>query len=401
MILPDPDFRAEATRRYDAANRETLGWMLSRPPLKGGFLDTKVNPLTGADYGAGDGLRGPDWTYGWIQGRGLEALATFARHYRDADPALADRLIARMRPLYGRLVALTEGGHAYFLYDADMRPVRPEGALVVPQENPRDIFTFADAFAAKGLVAASALIDPAAVQGHLAYLLRVIDAIEAGRFQIDEKARLGEVAIAAQPDDFGPRMILLGAAGMLRRSGQEVGPWADRFIEHVLSRHFDAEKDILRNIPGEDAFNAGHGIEFTGFAFDHLSPDCDPDLRDRLALILRRSLDLAFLGPGVVLSLSLASGQPLVPRWPWWTQPETIRACALALARGAGPGLLEWWQRADTAFFGSFWQAGRGYAHQTLGPDGPVDFVPATPDLDPGYHTGLSLLAAATAGTGD
>ena len=26
--------------------------------------------------------------------------------------------------------------------------------------------------------------------------------------------------------------------------------------------------------------------------------------------------------------------------------------------------------------------------------DGPADFVPATPDLDPGYHTGLSLLAA-------
>jgi len=28
--------------------------------------------------------------------------------------------------------------------------------------------------------------------------------------------------------------------------------------------------------------------------------------------------------------------------------------------------------------------------------DGPVDFIPATPDLDPGYHTGLSLLAAIT-----
>jgi len=26
--------------------------------------------------------------------------------------------------------------------------------------------------------------------------------------------------------------------------------------------------------------------------------------------------------------------------------------------------------------------------------DGPVDIVPTTPDLDPGYHTGLSLLVA-------
>ena len=401
MTLPDPDFRADAARRYDMANRETLRWMLSRPALKGGFLDTKVNPLTGADYGQGDGLRGPDWTYGWIQGRGLEALATFARHYRDSDPALSRRLLERARALYRRLCALTEGGHAYFLYDAGMRPVRPEGAGVVGQDTPPEVFTFADAFVAKGLVAASALFDPGAVPGHRAYLDRVIASIEDGRFQIDEKAPLGAAAIAAQPDDFGPRMILLGAAGLLRRAGETTGPWADRFIAHVVERHFDPEKGILRNIPGEDAFNAGHGIEFAGFAFDHLRIGADPALRDRLAGILRRSLELSFTGPGVVLSLSLASGRPLLARWPWWKQPEAIRAAALALAHGADPGLFDWWKRTDSAFFGSFWQAGRGYAHQTLGPDGPVDFVPATPDLDPAYHTSLSLLAAQTAGTGD
>ena len=401
MTLPDPAFRADAARRYDVANRETLGWMLSRPALQGAFLDTKVNPLTGADYGPQDGLRGPDWTYGWIQGRGLEALATFARHYQASDPAFAERLLARIRPLYDRLAALSVGGHAYFLYDAGMRPARPEGVGVLPQETPAEVFTYSDAFVAKGLVAAAALIKPEAVAGHRAYLMRVIAAIEGGRFQIDEAAPLGAAAIAAQPDDFGPRMILLGAAGMLRRAGQEVGPWADRFIDRVLSRYFDPEKGVLRNIPGEDAFNAGHGIEFVGFAFDHLPRPCDPALRDRLAMILRNSMALSFQGPGLVLSLSLATGKPLLARWPWWKQPESIRACALALAHGADHGLVDWWRRADSALFGSFWQQGRGYAWQTLGPDGPMDFVPATPDLDPGYHTGLSLLAAETAGTGD
>lgn len=73
--------------------------MLPRPALHGAFLDSKVDALTGQDYGAADGLRGPDWTYGWIQGRGLEALATFADHYRTHDPALAERLTDRLRPL--------------------------------------------------------------------------------------------------------------------------------------------------------------------------------------------------------------------------------------------------------------------------------------------------------------
>jgi len=37
-------------------------------------------------------------------------------------------------------------------------------------------------------------------------------------------------------------------------------------------------------------------------------------------------------------------------------------------------------------------------AYQTMTKEGPIDWVPATPDLDPGYHTGLSLLAAIEAG---
>ncbi|MCR8724577.1 hypothetical protein [Frigidibacter sp. ROC022] len=390
---------ADSADRFDAANRETLNWVLARQPLAGAFLDTKVNPLTGADYGAADGLRGPDWTYGWIQGRGLEALASFARHYADSDPAFAERLLARMRPLYHRLVEISADWHAYFLYDAYMQPVRPEGTGVVSQTRPEEVFTFADAFVAKGLVAAAALIDRPALPGHLAYLHRVVAAIESGRFQIDEKVPLSPAAAAAGPDDFGPRMILLGAAGMLARAGlsAEAEPWASRFIDHVLTHHFDTELGVLRNIPGDDAFNAGHGIEFVGFAFDHLPRGADPDLVGRLKTVLDRSLALAMRGPGIALSLSLKSKELLLPYYPWWKLPEAIRACALALRQGDDERMATWGERAEQAFFDNFWQPGTGYAYQTLTEAGPVDFVPATPDLDPGYHTGLSLLAAAVA----
>src|SRR4051812_36572655 len=39
------------------------------------FIDTKLSLITGKDFAADDPLRGTNVIYGWIQGRGLEALA--------------------------------------------------------------------------------------------------------------------------------------------------------------------------------------------------------------------------------------------------------------------------------------------------------------------------------------
>ena len=371
-------------RRYEAANRQALGWLLARP---GVFLDTKVNPLTGADYGAADGQRGPGWIYGWIQGRGLEALVTFARDLAETDPALSARLLARARPLYAALDGLVaRDGHGAFLY-RDGRPVQPVGG---------EIYTYSDAFFAKGLVAASALFAQDDLPRHLDYLMRVIAAVEQGRFQMAETTAIGPQALAAQPDDFGPRMILLGAAGMLHRVGLDAHTgFADRFIDTILSRYDDPETGLLWTVPGQDRRNPGHSIEFVGFALEHLRHrPPNPDLTARLGRLLARVLDLSLTGPGIALFIR-GDGSPDSPFHPWWSLPETIRACALA--QEAGTDLLAHWKTADRLFFSNFWQPRRGYAFQTLTADGPVDYVPATPDLDPGYHTALSLHAAARA----
>jgi hypothetical protein len=74
--------------------------------------------------------------------------------------------------------------------------------------------------------------------------------------------------------------------------------------------------------------------------------------------------------------------------------PESIRATAIGYKLMGDESLINLWQKADTAFFRNYWQFERGFAYQTRTIDGPIDYVPATPDLDPGYHTGLSLLAA-------
>lgn len=392
---------ASASARYDAANRTTLEWLLSRSPVQGVFINTRVNPVTGEDYTAADGLRGPEWICGWIQGRGLEALTSFAAHYETTMPALAARLHALAKPLYARLRALqAEHGHGYFLYDQALTPVRRDGnGGVVPQAWEAELFSYSDIFLAKGLIATAARYAPADLPGHLAFFHRIRAAIEDGRFQMGEQAEISRAAIAAEPDDHGPRMILLGAAGMLRRAGlAQEASWADAMIDQVLDHWLD-DTGLLRNVPGMDAVNAGHGIEFVGFAFDHIGAAGDPALKARLADVLIRLFDHAFREPGIPLSVSATSGDLLEPWFPWWPLPETIRAAALARAAGAPQTAeLERIQAlADSAFFRNYWRGSLGFAYQGRTPDGPVDYVPATPDLDPGYHTGLSLLAAQTA----
>ncbi|MEQ1403436.1 hypothetical protein ABK249_00700 [Neorhizobium sp. Rsf11] len=390
------DFFEEARTVYAAANAGTLYWMLQRPML-GGFLNTKQNSLTLKDYGPEDGIRGPDYTYGWIQGRGLEALVGHAEFFEHELPPLAEKLDTAGRHLYDLLAALQKpDGHAYFCYGRDMVPVYADAAgTVQPQERPALIYTYSDAFVAKGLVAAASRYGLAGLADHLAYFDGVIASIEHGRFQMDERRPLSLDSLAVQANDFGPRMILLGAAGPLKRFGHTAHlAYADRFIAHVIDLHFDAGTGLLRNVPGEDACNVGHGIEFVGFALDYLDDNCDPALIETLERVLVSSFRKGFVGPGIALTVSIATGKPQSLYCPWWSLPETIRAAALCHERTRSAESLEIWKAAHAAFFERYWRGMPPIAYQTMTKDGPADFVPATPDLDPGYHTGLSLLAA-------
>ncbi|WP_108459006.1 hypothetical protein [Devosia naphthalenivorans] len=388
---------AQAAQVYADANAASLRWLLARPLLGPGFLNSKQNSITLADYGPNDGSRSPEFTYGWIQGRGLEALVTHAAFFAGSDRGLTGAIDAVARPLYDILRRLWErDGHAYFCYDADLRPIiaGADGASS-PQAQPAEIYTYSDIFVLKGLIAAAARYDLPSLDGYLAELPALVGAIEGGRFQMDERVPLLARAAANQPDDFGPRMILLGAAGMLKRIGRpDAAGFAERFIAHVLERHLDAVSGLLRNVPGMDVCNVGHGIEFVGFALDHLPDEADRALIRQLEAVLLASFAAGFHAPGIRLAVSAATGEPTSPYCPWWSLPETIRSAALCHERTGNPQVLDVWRKAHAAFFETYWRGELAIAYQTMTAEGPVDFVPATPDLDPGYHTGLSLLAA-------
>ena len=377
-------------KRYTNANAAALCWMLDRPRRRG-FLDTCFNALERRDYTHVDGYRGPQYLHGWIQGRGLEALAEQGQALKREDAALSARCRDAAHQLHDALAALRDPmGRVFFRYDAALLPLlcMPDESVRRQQAEP-GIHTYSDAFAAKGLVAAACWLGDPRLPDWQAYLADVISAVEDRRFQIDEFAPISAGTVAAQPDDYGPRMILLGAAHLASNPA-----YADRFIDHVLSRHFDAPTGLLRDVPGEDACNPGHAIEFVGFALAHLPPDADAGLVATLGRILSASFRAGFTGPGIALRISIGTGRALSPYRPWWSLPETVRAATLLWARTRSDAALAIWKAADHAFFRHYWLGNPPVAIQTRNAQGPVDYVPATPDLDPGYHTGLSLLAA-------
>ena len=392
----DNNWLEKAVSRYETCNYKTLNWILSRSPLIEGFLNTKVNSITGISYTNNSGTRGPKFIYGWIQGRGLEALVTFAEYYKDKNYVFSKKILKRAETLYYSLKKLYfRDEHIFFLYDQDLKAIRNSNKVINFQTNEKGIFTYSDAFAAKGLFAASRVFEPSNSKFFKQYIFDIIYAVENNFFQMDETVAISLKTIKKQPNDFAPRMILLGAAGMFHiNSCSNLTSFADKFIEDILDNFYCKDKQILLNIPNHLICNIGHAIEFCGFALEHYMMTNNKKNLEKIETILINSLKLGLKKQGIPLFISSETGKATSPYFPWWTLPESIRACAIGTHLGMNTEIFQLWKKIDKTFFSNFWQANKFYAYQTINIDGPVDYVPATPDLDPGYHTGISLLKA-------
>jgi len=391
--------------RYIATNKAALRWQLARMDPMSPLINTKLNSVTLQDYCEKDDLRGPGFVYGWIQGRGLEAMVLHAEYFSMLDPDLSQQLQDKVFTLYTWLnTQFSAEQQAHFCYNAKLEPIcSVDSSGKTPQRRDKGIATYSDLFVVKGLIAAAAMYFPHELPEHLRALESIIDAIDQKRFILSESSHITESSLLEQPDDYGPKMIALGAASLLHRlnlSAQD--SFSLRYIESIIDHHLDASSGLLRTAIGSEVCNIGHCMEFAGFSFETHTNALDPDLASRLIGLIVGTFNHGYNGIGLALYLNLASMEPLSDVCPWWSLPETIRATSLAYEycnsnhrmKIRGPELMRIWQRSEQAFFDSYWRADPPIAYQSLGSDGPLDYVPATPDLDPGYHTGLSLLAA-------
>lgn len=382
--------------RYADVNRRTLQWMLSRSEGSA-WLNTKFHPISHRDYTVADDLRGPGIQYGWIQGRGLEALIRQSRFFLQSDTAFGKTLKLRSKVLYSALLCQYQTiGHASFCTNTERKAIctRPGMEQQIQVRDP-DIYTYSDLFVLKGLIAGSVYHDTSSLPIHLQQLHKIIGAIDDGRFLIDESSHITEEALLLQREDLGPRMIAIGAASLLHQLDlSDHDTFSTRYLVHILDHHRPDKNTVPANTPGEALTNPGHIVELIGLYLEAWGSNVTSDTVALLKQLLLQTFKLGFNGSGIVLSANVQTQQPDSVLCPWWSLPETIRAAALLYRITPDQKTEIIWQQAHDAFFSNYWQNEPPVAYQMCVDGQAVDQVPATPDLDPGYHTGLSLLTA-------
>lgn len=401
------------------------------------FIDTKLSLVTGEDFLTSDPVRGTGTVYGWIQGRGLESMAGHARWLRGQNDE-AD-FVRRLRSIAGaaldqlRKMRDRNGGRLSFFMQPDGTPfLLNEGCEPAVFELEQDApYGFSDLFSAKGMLAAAVeLEDAAATSEALDYVESVEDAIWSGRFRSDQISL--DPKNPVEPTEghhpHGPYMIQIGACALLVALGYEDGVERGlRLIEHELDRHVysDGEASFeagdlweavnddgapYRSDDGVIFSDPGHALEFVGLASKliHVSGErgrataAGERFASSMGSILGQNFANGFQDPpgGICKAYDLVSRRVLNSDIPWWSLPETIRAATYVAAL---TGVLEEQEQAlsilgrcHNGFVGHFVRRDLHLmAYQTIDVEGrPVDVIPATSDVDPGYHTGLSLIDA-------
>jgi hypothetical protein len=405
------------------------------------FVDTKLSLIAGRDFAEDDPLRGKGVIYGWIQGRGLEALAghvTWLRGQRDVDEALKKdlerRAMGMIRAVVERMEQIRErnGGRLFFMmtpqgkplyvtsdWQVELRPL-PEGVQLPTSMN--------DMFYCKGLVAAGALLgDEKLVQEACGLFGEVRRDLVSGFFYSDQQQMDPRNPMEPVPgrSGHGGRMIGIGAAARFLESTNDLSysRIGVEFIEHILKYHVNVSGkgavgeryDMWEHVDkdkrpwvqdGEVVSDPGHATEFVGLALKLLGMGFAEEkdsaqvrgMRETLLHVLKKNFRNGYRqGLGIVKRFDLATRRATNDQMPWWSLPETMRAALLACTVAEEEQQDVFAQMAaecSNAFLTHYVRKDLGLmAVQTLNPDGTVaDVVPATPDADPGYHTGLSVI---------
>lgn len=400
---------------------ESFNYMVERSCGKE-YINTKFDVIDGSDYtnAAAPELkfRSKEVVYSWIQGRGAESLAGHFRAgfgEKQAVLELLKKVVENMEK-----VRAANGGRMFFMFSPAGKFLN--GDLSERQEAVPGKANYSDLFYSKGLVsAADVLQDKDLLVKALHYFQQTLDGILDLEFVTDQQAFDPKNPVTAVPGKIlqGPFMIALSGiafAAELTQSGEFLD-YGKKFIERLLTLHttynsgmpefFEAitpeNKPYIDN--NGQLCDPGHALEFVGLSLKFLlvmekfqRPE-DKDFLEKCRRVYKDFLLNHYrIGRhktvgGIVKSFDLQSGNYINTDMPWWSLPETIRAAVFAekFCNMDNSSIIE---ECTAAFAGKFVNPDQHYfAYQTVDDAGlPVRVIPAVPDLDPGYHTNLSLL---------
>lgn len=402
------------------------------------FIDTKLDLIAGRDFDENDvWYKRRDIIYPWIQGRGIEMLAGHLAFLPTVITLSAAQKRARQRKIEKMLGEITGNmeqlrrknhGRMFFMMTADGRFVRPdaEGGMTAVESLPHEQ-NYSDLFYAKGLFAAGSALGNRRWKRHGEnYLRRLVRGILAERFITDQQAFDPKNPVTAVPGKLlqGPKMIALDGAAIGMDHG-DAGYWERRslkLISRVFERYINLEgkysqlrkydfweavdpkfQPLIEN--GALVADPGHSLEFIGLSVKNVLKFKTPAgkkfaaaMREVYPAMLRHYFEIGFnrQSGGIIKSYDLLARKPLNDDMPGWSLPETIRAAALTVELSGDESLTAVIRDCADAFMTHYSNPNcHSMPFQTRSADGKVvPVIPATPDIDPSYHTGLTLIDA-------
>jgi hypothetical protein len=398
-----------------------------------GWIDMKFDPVDGRDRDGSRDFYRKDRVYGWIQGRGLESLTAHLR-WLETMPGFAvldrEELAGTAESLYRKImdVCLTPSGiNAYFVMD-------PAGNSM-GQDFGKDQTTLAQLFVLRGLMAYAGYRAYKADLKRIVPLLRkAVDASIRGECLDDqiEFGKNGGENFSVTRKGYEGQMISIGACELLfaQTGAEEDLARGIDAIGSALSKHI--HKDALPELLMIDAFdgdglpirerghlttNPGHTIEFVGLAlqfFRHaaggtgrggagarmtrLQEEWGATIEMLCSIAIRYNEMGRAPHGGIVRSVDALTGEILNGNCPWWSSFEAARTFAELYMVTEDEGKKRYCIDQIKSYLGCIERVYRkpsaiGVPVQTVSFSGEVvPIIPATPDIDAGYHTGMPLL---------
>ncbi len=407
------------------------------------WIDTKINIITGKDFSQDDSLGGMDIVYSWIQGRGLESLALHCKWIlNNCSDKKSLILTSKLETVIEGVAKSIEsakilnGGHLFFFMDPQGNALKLQGngCWIKHRLNSSDLWNTSDIFASRGLFAASLITgNKESRESATEYIWDIFDGIKKGKFATDQQSLAPGNPVDAVPGRLSqsPWMLLIGTMTLLLKNGVpetlETGIWIIRYImdnhvnfngkwsnleEYDYIEYIGSDRELWIS-DGRVLSDPGHALEFVGLVLRFISAARSVSSSDEyLEKNLNEISSLMFpvfyrnfmngfnrRSGGIIKLLNLIDRNPVNSHMPWWSLPETMRASLGCYDVVKGNSEREFCMEAYSLCHNSFFtnyimESSPGMlAVQTRDSRGNViDSIPAVPDADPGYHTGLCLI---------
>jgi len=385
------------------------------------WIDMKFDPVTGKDIYDKNKWYSKNQVYSWIQGRSLETICEFLDFMADEESELCDRkeLIEVGDSIYDHLKPLVENwedGKASrsipFVFDQGLKETSEEKALYP---------SISDMFVYKGLLLYAFTrkkeADIPSLVENLRYISRV--AVEGNLIndQIDYKTGLKVIepgkGIGLEGD-----MLAIGSSSILykvTKDKKDLDLGFDALLD-TLDKHsavnsdgkifvtdyIDLDGKPVKNKDGSFENNPGHTLEICGMGLQFLRENASQLVcQERYDFVKEKLIEIGCyhfkngLTPvgTVYLGLDINSKKPIKAISPWWSSFESMRTLSEIYFFNRSVEVLDMLFKLKEDLTKVYLERSvTGIPIQTVDDLGKVvSIIPATADLDPGYHTALPL----------